>query len=144
MYPNSVCAVLDEVWTLLHGPEHAPSIDPSSTVPKDRCAYSRDEVCELESALCTTWLRLLLRYIIELEGLEISAIGSSFTKAQLLTFSSSLLALSQHLVPSLQRAVDSCFLVEQVQLLVSSPSMVFQTVALRLNKLVGDAQAASS
>lgn len=122
----------DEMQTLLLGPE-ANGLDDSGA------CYRRSDLVELETALVAHWLRCLLRYVIEIEALDLSALN----KSQLLTLHSSLFTLQQSLLPSMQLLLKTLYLVDRMQLLPTPTSMVFKTVGLRVNKLLNDAQSTS-
>eukprot|EP00981_Chlorochromonas_danica_P010423 scaffold3227_cov188-Ochromonas_danica.AAC.9 len=123
----------DEMQTLLLGPE------PNGSDDSPGACYRRSDLVELETALVAHWLRCLLRYVIEIEALELSALN----KSQLLTLHSSLFTLQQSLLPSMQLLLKTLYLVDRMQLLPTPVSMVFKTVGLRVNKLLNDAQSTS-
>lgn len=128
--------LMDEINALLNGPDNLLFFPENSA----RCSYSRADVCELECQLFAAWIRVLLRYVIEMEGLDLSG----FTKTQLLCVQSTLLTLSQCLIPSVGEAVEKYFLAEKMQLLPTPPVMIIKTLQLRLTRMLNDVQGMST
>jgi hypothetical protein len=67
--------------------------------------YTRDDICEIEPTIVICLLRLVIRYIIELEELD----KSDFTKSQLKCFEETKKSISIYLLPSLDKILSSFF-----------------------------------
>lgn len=96
-------------------------------------SYTRDDVCEIEPTIVICLLRLVIRYIIELEELE----KSEFTKSQLLCFETTKKAISLYLLPSLDKILSYFFsylTILQNQTSQSIISSLQQRLILQSNK----------
>jgi len=69
----------------------------------DTLSYSRSDVCEIESGAIAAILRILLRYVIEVESTD----TKGFSRMQLTTYINTLEVISLRLIPSLQAFMDS-------------------------------------
>lgn len=92
---------------------------------------SRMEVNELEPAAISVVLRLLVRYLVELESLDISL----FTRTQLQTYAYTIDAIGNYMLKSVQVWCDRLFVVERMQLMPTPPSVVFRTIATRIQRI---------
>jgi hypothetical protein len=64
-------------------------------------------------------LRLLVRYLVEIEGID----TSTFTRAQIHCFTSTLDAMKTHLITSLQQLIEQYLVIERMQLTQTAPSV---------------------
>lgn len=130
MFELIVYAV-DEVWVLIR----AQDSEVSFAVEEDN-AYTRSDLCEVEPTAVACIMRILLRYVVEIESLETKGL----TAIQLNCFIATLEAIVNHLIPSLQRVTTECFYCEYGALQNHSPAQIFKILIPRLNKLIREKQ----
>jgi hypothetical protein len=93
---------------------------------------SKMEVSELEPAATAVVLRLLVRYLMELESLD----ATLMTRSQAHSYASTIDAIGKYMLKSIQNWCDKLFVVERMQLMPTPPSTVFRTIATRINRIM--------
>jgi len=77
-------------------------------------------VGQIEPVSATCLLRILLRYIVEIEGIDYT----SLSKIQQECFHSTIEAVVFFLIPSMQKLMEDYFLIERLSLLSNPPSVI--------------------
>eukprot|EP01038_Epipyxis_sp_PR26KG_P012943 gene12943-17352_t len=106
-------------------------------------SYSRADICEVEPTATACLLRMLLRYVSEIEETD----TKGFTRKQLDCFLQTLKAITTHLIPTLQMTIETCFFHEGLNLISTQNATsqnLFKSLIQRIQKLQNEKMSQNS
>jgi hypothetical protein len=134
----------DELWVFLKASSSSSSSTSSSTSsttsttlqtkksPSSAAAYSRADICEVEPVAITCILRLLVRFVIELENIKITTLS----KPQQLCYLKTIKQVEAKMLPSVDDIMSASFFVQD--LVPHAPATVIKTLVQRLRRVLKD------